>query len=313
MNKIAVIIPNYNGFIYSERCFRALENQTFKDFEVCVIDDCSTDGTCSLVESFIENNGLHHWRLVKNSENKGWRRNFMEGLLEGSGDLLFPCDQDDIWEKNKIEVMERILQEQPQIHVLVSGYEAFYDSGKTVIRPKPADGRLTWLKPVQKLFNIRFPGCTYCVRRDFLHGIRKYWQEDFPHDAFLWRMAMFSDSLYLIRTPLIRWRRHRESTYTQESVNNKTIEKKQQWIEHAKRNICCLQKYLQEEGMNSAQKQQILTHSEQWLECRENLYTNGNLLRGASLFRYIRCYSKPRQYIGDLYLVFAERSKYIRI
>ena len=43
MKKISVIIPNYNGYKYSDRCLKALENQTYKDFDVCIVDDCSTD------------------------------------------------------------------------------------------------------------------------------------------------------------------------------------------------------------------------------------------------------------------------------
>ena len=62
--------------------------------------------------------------------------------------------------------------------------------------------------------NIRYPGCTYCIRREFVEISKKHWQVDFPHDALFWRMGMFSDSLYSYNMSLIQWRKHTDSNLT---------------------------------------------------------------------------------------------------
>lgn len=76
MKKVSVIIPNYNGIKYIEDCLNALSNQTFKEFDVWVIDNASTDESDLLVkEKFADVN------LLKLEQNFGFSRAVNEGLI----------------------------------------------------------------------------------------------------------------------------------------------------------------------------------------------------------------------------------------
>lgn len=299
----SIVLSTYNGEEYIEQQLVSLMHQKKAPDEVLVFDDCSTDRTCGIVEAFIAQNHLENWRLIRNEVNKGWRRNFAEGLMTAAGDLVFPCDQDDIWKENKILVMEEIMRGHPEISLLTSNYEAFYENGRTVVQPEPEDGKLFRRRPVHSFFNIKYPGCTYCVRRNFLQKAMAYWQEDFPHDAVLWRLAMFSDALYSYNEALIRWRRHESSSYSKESMQQKTLKAKRKWVDHAMRFTEAIRQYLRDEGCGSAEKEQILDGAVQWLRCRAAFFDKKSIRKGLALWKYRRYYSRARQYPGDWYLV----------
>lgn len=76
MPKVSVIIPNYNGIKYIENCLKSLEKQTFKDFDVWVIDNASTDGSDEIV---VQKFPLV--KFVKLKENFGFSRAVNEGLI----------------------------------------------------------------------------------------------------------------------------------------------------------------------------------------------------------------------------------------
>lgn len=227
----------------------------------------------------------------------------MEGIWRSNGDLIFPCDQDDIWMPDKLQLMEAIMVEHPEINVLTSNYEAFYDSGKTIIGPSKRKHELFKQDMVQNIFNTPYPGCTYCVRRQIAELSKKYWQEDFPHDALLWRMAMFSDSLYTYSKCLIKWRKHEDSAFTVESVQSKTKMQKRKWIEYAKRVIESLESFIENENIDGTAKKDILKTSDQWLNMRARFYDTKNIFYWFKLIRYMNCYDRFKQYLGDFYLV----------
>lgn len=302
--KISVVLSTYNGELYIIEQLNSIMYQNKKADEVLIFDDCSTDETVHIIEKYIEKNNLSQWKLFVNDKNKGWKRNFMEGIWNASGDLIFPCDQDDIWKPQKLECMVKIMEENPQIMVLTSNYEAFYDSGKRVCGPERDDGELIKQPLSNNVFNIRYPGCTYCIRQTFVEISKKYWQEDFPHDALFWRMGMFSDSLYSYRGSLIQWRKHNDSTFTIESAESKTVDKKRQWLEYGLRVIDSLDDFVKNySDVCEIEKEKILISTKRWLEKRIEFYNTRSIIDWIKILKYLSYYDRFRQYIGDLYLV----------
>lgn len=94
-----------------------------------ISDDCSSDSTVQVVQKFIEEYHLSNWKLIANKVNRGWKINFKESLKLASGDLIFPCDQDDIWHKDKLQSMSEVMKDNPQILLLASNYTTFYEEG----------------------------------------------------------------------------------------------------------------------------------------------------------------------------------------
>ena len=94
--KVSVIIPVYNAEKYLPVCLESLLIQTFTDFEVIVVDDCSTDNSCAVAENFLERFGgrLKVLSLEENTGSGAVPRNV--GLEVASGKYIFFVDSDDL-------------------------------------------------------------------------------------------------------------------------------------------------------------------------------------------------------------------------
>ena len=93
--KVSVIIPVYNAEKYLAVCLESIFIQTLKDFEVIVVDDCSTDNSVAVAESFLEKFGgrLKIFSLSENTRTPGLPRNV--GLENACGKYIFFVDADD--------------------------------------------------------------------------------------------------------------------------------------------------------------------------------------------------------------------------
>lgn len=303
--KISIVVSIYNGEKYLKELMDSLLKQSRKPDEVLFFDDKSSDNSVELVREFVANHNLNKWHLTINEDNKGWKRNFMEGMWSASGDLIFPCDQDDIWEKTKLEDMERIMLQHPEINLLTSNYTAFYESGKMVNGPTSENGKLIKQKLVKNFFKTKYPGCTYCARRNIIEKSKHYWQCDFPHDALLWRLAMFTDSLFSYNKSLIKWRKHEDSTYAIESLKVKSFIKKRQWFDYAIRVIDSLREYItKEEVGDKIKKEKILKKSCHWIKLRVKLYEKPRFTYWLQLIPYLKYYDYFRHFVADFYFAF---------
>ena len=110
--KVSVVMTTYNGQKYLREQMDSLREQTMPIDEVIIMDDCSTDHTPDLVSAYIKEYDLKGWNLVQNEQNQGWKKNFKSGFDLATGNYIFPCDQDDIWEPNRVQVsLNHMLEE----------------------------------------------------------------------------------------------------------------------------------------------------------------------------------------------------------
>lgn len=304
---VSVVMSSYNGEKYIKEQLESLLMQTRKIDEVIIADDCSSDNTVTIVEDFIQDNNLSSsWRIIVNKKNKGWRRNFMEAMWLSKGDLVFPCDQDDIWRKDKVEIMSNIMENNPEINLLTSNYCEFFVNGKERIDPWKNDKQLKKIDLRYNYLLVDSPGCTYCVRRKLLDMSKKYWRPAYPHDALLWRMGLMSNSLYAYTDDLIRWRNHRSSAFAKESKDLKSVSAKKDWIKVSNEfNSESIRKFIDNdvEG-DTAHQQAVIDRNNRWLAKRKQFYETRNVFSGISLLKYLGCYPRLRQYLGDWYLIY---------
>ncbi|MCD8052480.1 MAG: glycosyltransferase [Lachnospiraceae bacterium] len=118
--KVSVVMTCYNGEKYIEKQLLSIRDQTYKPDEVIIADDRSNDDTYQIVSAFIENNDLNGWSVYQNTSNLGVIMNFYSAMKKASGDFVFFCDQDDIWELSKIDEMVNIIKDRQEILVLMS-------------------------------------------------------------------------------------------------------------------------------------------------------------------------------------------------
>lgn len=104
--KISVAVCTYNGARYIEEQLRSILEQSCKVDEIVLGDDGSTDNTLECAREILEQSGVEY-RIFKNENNLGFRKNFEKTIGNTTGDIIFLCDQDDVWVKDKVEIMMR--------------------------------------------------------------------------------------------------------------------------------------------------------------------------------------------------------------
>ena len=102
MPLISITMATYNGAIYLEKQLNSLLSQTYKNVEIIVSDDHSTDSTPEILKHYKEKYGI---TVVSNKGEKGLNGNFSTAMNLAKGEYISLCDQDDIWEANKLEVL----------------------------------------------------------------------------------------------------------------------------------------------------------------------------------------------------------------
>lgn len=99
---ISIAIATYNGEKYLKEQLDSIYAQTYKNIEVVVTDDCSTDKTVEILDKYAKTHGLKYF---VNEKNLGFVKNFEKAMTLCKGKFVALADQDDIWEKNKIQIL----------------------------------------------------------------------------------------------------------------------------------------------------------------------------------------------------------------
>ncbi|NGM63271.1 glycosyltransferase [Sphingobacterium sp. SGG-5] len=113
---VTVFMAAYNAAPYITKAIQSILNQTFRDFELLIVDDGSTDNTVDVVNSFHD----PRIRLIKNESNKGLGFTRNVALKEAEGEFLAILDSDDIASANRLEKQVRHFSTNPKLAVLGS-------------------------------------------------------------------------------------------------------------------------------------------------------------------------------------------------
>jgi glycosyltransferase involved in cell wall biosynthesis len=201
---ISIALTTYNGKPYIEKQLDSLISQTLPADEIIVCDDGSTDGTREILGRY----GAEHpgrFRLFFNSANLGYVGNFEYALSLTGGGYLLTCDQDDIWEKNKIAELVRRINDSWLIHhdaVLID------KNGKAL---SPSFTKLVKKRVRPSFYDLFFlnsvTGCACMFRRELLRHISSF-PKNVPHDWWLALTAVRHHKLEYLPEPLIYYRQH---------------------------------------------------------------------------------------------------------
>lgn len=130
--KISVIIPVYNIADYIERCLISLFMQTYKEFEIILVDDCGQDNSMTVAKECIINarwNGIV--RYVKHDANKGLSAARNSGIRAASGEYVYFLDGDDTIRPNCLELLVNHAT-QSGCDYVIAKYEIMFSTGKSI-------------------------------------------------------------------------------------------------------------------------------------------------------------------------------------
>ena len=180
---VSIVMPAYNAEKTISASIDSVLSQTFPDWELLVIDDCSEDHTADIVKKLLQKlppDTAGKLRLLENRENGGVSEARNLGIREARFPWIAFLDSDDLWKPEKLEKQLQLLKEHPEADILFTG-SAFINeegrrSGYTLHVPKEIRYR--------KLLPQNLISCSSAlIRRELL--IRHPFGHDEMHEDFL--------------------------------------------------------------------------------------------------------------------------------
>ena len=309
--KTSVIIATYNGAKFIGEQFDSILAQSVQPDEVIITDDGSIDSTREIVQRYIDEHDLNGaWRLYVNEKNKGYAKNFLDGAMLTTGDIVFFCDQDDIWTLNRIKKMSEVMTENPGINLLCSNLEPFYYEEDTYkwsekdLEMMKTDNSLEKCELTPEYFHLQRSGCTMCIRKTFLKEIMPYWDGNWPHDDFVWKMAVVSSSCAILHFISMKRRMHANNAAV---IRVRTRQWRINQLHEYELQYASLKKFAEKYKIND-EKMEIIRRNINSVGKRINVVEKRYLWDWINLYlNYSNCFPRKKGLYLDLYLaVFKE-------
>lgn len=210
--KISVTIPAYNGEAYISEAIQSALNQSFRDFELLVVDDCSTDKTLEIARSFSD----PRLRVTRNDEQKGLPGNWNRCLSLSRGELICIFHQDDVMLPENLERKVRLLSSDPGVGLV-------HSSADMIVEPAAPSVPVEWIEKSfedfvidgqEYFFKLLFHGNLICAstvvaRRQRLVDLGGFDEElGYTSDYEMWMKMCVGGRVAFFSQPLVRYRWH---------------------------------------------------------------------------------------------------------
>jgi glycosyltransferase involved in cell wall biosynthesis len=200
--KISVIMPVYNCEAYVKEAIDSILNQTFSDFELIIIDDCSTDSTLSIVKSY----GDPRINVVEKEQNTGYTNSLNSAILIAKGKYIARMDGDDISLPERFEKQLEFLEKNSDVILCGTGVEII---GKNQISQYPSNHEMI---KIQLCYNASFYHPTIMIRKLVL--LENNYNKEFEpaEDYELWTRLVHIGKLANLDEVLLQYRIHQSQT-----------------------------------------------------------------------------------------------------
>jgi glycosyltransferase involved in cell wall biosynthesis len=195
-------MATYNGSRFIEKQIQSILPQLSYNDELVIVDDCSSDQTVNLIQKFTDS----RIKLWENTRNLGAIKNFEKSITNAEGDIIFLCDQDDIWCPDKISEFANIFTQHKEVTLVISNLQVI-DEDDNLIDDSQLISEFT-AGMVPNLIKPRFRGCALAFRREMLNYFLPF-PEDIPmHDMWIGLVNEIYGKTFYLEQPLIKYRRH---------------------------------------------------------------------------------------------------------
>lgn len=223
---VSVIIPVYNVEKYLYDCVDSVVNQTYKNIEIILVDDGSTDGSSAICDKY----ALKHPNInVIHKQNGGLSDARNEGIKYAKGKYIYFLDSDDLIKKEAIQLL---INESEQYNSDIVFFDAtVVDENGNPLKDDRYLRKQTYITPtdskniLRQLFENKdyFPCATMVfIKRDFLNPL--IFQKGILYEDILFTFQLFLNAETAVHLPMPLYiRRIRESSITQEDMKAKNI------------------------------------------------------------------------------------------
>ena len=210
-NNIDIILPNYNSSKFLKQTLNSIIIQTYKNWKLIIIDDCSDDKTKNILKKYLKDKRIKIFWLKKNN-GAGFCRNY--GIKKSKSPYVAFIDSDDVWKKNKLE-KQIIFMKKNNFSFSYTNYETFGEKKKIIIPPLRFDyksfinntsiGTSTMMVKRKELRNIKFTNSKICEDYYFKCKLLKRVKFAFCLNEFLTRYRIRHNSMQSNNIKNIFW------------------------------------------------------------------------------------------------------------
>lgn len=218
----SVVMAVFNGMRHLPEQLGSVLSQLEADDEVIVIDDCSTDGSyewvCQVNDCRI--------RSFRHEQNLGVRRSFELGLSLAKNEVIFLCDQDDLWLPNKRRTFCDVFTRNPSVSVVISDVRLMSETGE--VFEESFMRRRGGFHPgvFANIYKNRYLGCAMAVRKSTLSTILPIPPSVPMHDMWIGIVGSMLGAVVYFEVPHMHYRRHAHNV---SSLNRSTIGQVAKW------------------------------------------------------------------------------------
>ena len=163
MIRVSVVMPVYNGEKYLKQSIESVIQQSYKDWELIIVNDCSTDRSRDIMQSYVEVDS--RIRIVDNSNNLKLPMSLNAGFREARGEYLTWTSDDNLYKVNALEELVGYLENNPEIGLVYSDMD-YVDASLNFIKEQR-------LEPEMLLYSDCI-GASFMYRREVLDKVGEY-------------------------------------------------------------------------------------------------------------------------------------------
>ena len=207
---VSIIMPSYNTADFIKETIESVLAQTYTNWELLIVDDCSTDNTDEVVAQYL---GDVRIRYIKNEKNGGAAVSRNRALREATGRWIAFLDSDDLWNPNKLEKQIAFMKE--------NGYAFSYTNYSEIdAAGKPNGVTVTGPKRITKrgMFNYCWPGCLTVMYDAEVVGLIQIADIKKNNDYAMWLKVCKKADCYLLDEDLALYRRGRAGSISTHSM-----------------------------------------------------------------------------------------------
>lgn len=230
----SVVVTSYNYEQYLPQTLNSILAQTYKNYEVVIVDDGSKDGSVELIKKYIDKYPNFHLYQHENGVNKGLPASVKLGVEKSKGEYIAFLESDDYWREDRLQKIVELINKHPEAVIISNNIQIFGDVTETTIALKYLHDTLSPLKerndikPSLDLVNTIPTFSSVVIKKDVL--LLCNFDTPIPAyiDLFLYKQIFAKYPLYFIDKKLTFWRRHTKN-YNTTAKSNKYDKKSEEF------------------------------------------------------------------------------------
>lgn len=306
---VSVAMATYNGEKYIKEQLDSIRCQTKMPDEVIMCDDGSTDQTVACIERYITKYKLTGWKIIKNSHNLGHFDNFFKAISLVQGDTIYISDQDDVWDIDKIKVIETYYAENQSAMMVQSNVNFIDKNGKKLETSYNYHGKKNVNGFVQLLLEdmCKFPGSGYTMsfrklvkEKIFENNLNNYKSVYLYHDILLGLMSASLGNCYMCTEIYDSHRLHDANTTQTKGKSYIADRTKNMQLSILSRRVQVFDLIMQITENNRECFEKYKTFAQD----RKELIENKKMQKILTLFKNKSCYSSKFGLVTDILYAF---------